>query len=264
MPTLERAGAVISYELSGQGPAVLLGHSLLCDHRMWDGVVPALAERYRVINIDFRGHGGSTAPAPFTFADLVGDWLAVMDAEKVGRAALCGLSMGGMTAMRLALRAPERVGPMILVDSNADPEGWWRRVRYGILARLYRKRGLTDALAARVAPIMLAETTMLERPEIAERFVERMRGQEREPLIRAIRAVNGRGPTGDLGAIRAPTLILVGEEDAATPPPRSEAIHRGIAGSQLVRIPGAGHLSAMEQPEAVARHVLGFLDAHPW
>lgn len=264
MPTLERQGASIRYEVSGEGPAVLLGHSLLCGRWMWDGVAPRLAERHRVINLEFRGHGGSTAPAPFTLDDLVDDQLAVLDAEGVERAALVGLSMGGMTAMRLALRAPERVGALVLIDSNAAAETRSNRLKYGLLALLYRRLGFNRLLVRSVAPIMLGRTTVASRPELVERLAARVREHQREPLIRAIRAVVGRTATGGLEAIRHPTLVMVGDEDRATPPPRSEDIHRRIPGARLLRIPEAGHLSAFEQPDLVAAATLDFLAGCSW
>src|SRR5262245_8096981 len=122
MPILERQGARIVYEISGEGPPLLLGHSLLCDTLMWELVAPELAKHWRVININARGHGGSTAPSPFSLEDLADDWIAILDQERIERAVLCGLSMGGMTAMRLALAAPERVRALILLDTSADPE----------------------------------------------------------------------------------------------------------------------------------------------
>src|SRR5689334_9659767 len=103
MPILERGGARILYEVSGDGPPLLLGHSLLGDSLMWELVAPELARTLRVINVNARAHGGSTAPSPFTLEDLADDWLAILDREKIDKAVLCGLSMGGMTAMRLAL-----------------------------------------------------------------------------------------------------------------------------------------------------------------
>lgn len=259
MATLERDGATIGYEVAGDGPAILLGHSLLCDRTMWAGVAPALAADHRVINADFRGHGASVTPGPYAFDDLVGDWLALLDHEGVDRAVLCGLSMGGMTAMRLAMRAPDRVRALILIDSNAARETWFRRLKYRVLARMFARKGMTDGLLARVGPIMFGATTVARRPELVSAFAETLRTFDRAQLALAIGAVNGRGPIGDITGITAPTLVMVGEEDAATPPFRSQFIHQQIRGSQLVTIPEAGHLSALEQPELVTDHIRAFL-----
>lgn len=261
MPSIERDGARVSYEITGDGPVVLLGHSLLCDGRMWDKVVPTLSERFRVINVDFRGHRHSTAPRPFSLDDLARDWLAVLDAEQVSRAALCGLSMGGMTALRVALRAPERVAGMALIDSNGAREGRFNRIKYSIMAAMYRRTGYSAVLERAVKKLMFGRSTLRQRPELVAELRDMVRGHDREQLTRAIVAVFRRDSVLEqLHRIECPALILVGAEDLATPPDRSEALHAGLKSSSLEVLPRAGHLSAMEQPERVAAAVAGFLD----
>lgn len=259
--TIERDGARIAYDVAGQGPAVVLGHSLLCGRWMWRDIAPALATSHTVINIEVRGHGESTAPRPFSFADLVADWAAILDREGIDRAALVGLSMGGMTAMRFALAFPDRVAKLALLDSNADRERLAKRAQYGVLVWLYRRLGMRRPLADRVAPIMLGATTLRERPELVRDLIDQVARHDREPLIRAIRCVVDRADEPPIERIGAPALILVGEEDRATPPALSEKMHRRMPGSKLVRIPGAGHLSAFERPDAVLAHLAPFLAA---
>lgn len=265
MPEITSDGARVHYEVTGSGPAVLLGHSLLCDTGMWKGVAPRLAERYRVINVEARGHRRSTAPAPFTLEDLAGDWQAILDAERVERAFLVGLSMGGMTAMRLALRAPARVAGMVLLDSNGDEEERIRRLRYGLLEAIYRRLGVIKPLERPIAKIMFGATTLRERPHLVAELVETMKGHDRAQLSRAIEAVFRRGPILDrLAAIGVPTLVLVGEEDRATPIVKSRRLAAAIPGARYEALPRAGHLSALEEPDAVAARVLAFLDEHRW
>jgi 3-oxoadipate enol-lactonase len=265
MPELVRDGASIYYEVTGAGPAIVLGHSLLADVEMWRGVAPRLAERYRVINVEVRGHRRSTAPAPFTLEDLAGDWLAILDAERIDRAMLVGLSMGGMTAMRLALRAPERVAGMVLLDSNADPEGRVKRARYAVMEAIYARFGAIKLMEGAIAKIMLGRTSLARHPELVTWLRDTVARHDRRQLPHALRAVNGRGPIRDrLSAIATPTYVLVGDEDVATPPDRSEAVVAAIRGARLERIPGAGHLSALEQPEVVATRIRAFLDAQTW
>lgn len=261
MPTIERQGARIHYEISGgEGPPVLLGHSLLCDGRMWEGVAPALAAKHKVINIDARGHGRSSAPTRFTLEDLADDWLAIMEAERIPRAALVGLSMGGMTAMRVALRSPERVAGMVLIDSNAEAEAPLKRIRYGVLAETLRRLGVIDPLVAIGARIMFGKTTRAARPEIVAGQAVRLKEQDPMGLYHGCRAVFSR-PSIErrLPSIKAPTLVLVGSEDVATPLPHSQRIAAGIPDSLLVVIPRVGHLAALEAPELVAREVLAHL-----
>jgi len=260
MAMLEREGARIAYDVLGsEGPTLLLGHSLLCGRFMWDSVLPALTPHFRVINVEVRGHGESTAPADFTLEDLAEDWRAILDAEGVDDVAIAGLSMGGMTAMRFALRYPERVRALALLDTSAGPESRINRIKYKGLAAVYRRVGFTDVLAKQILPIMFGPKTLKTRPEVVNTLVTRMRGHVRPDLIRAITAVNSRGPLAGLEALDVPTRVWVGRDDAATPPAKAEDVARRIPGATLHRIAGAGHLSAMEEPETVGRELLDFL-----
>jgi 3-oxoadipate enol-lactonase len=265
MPEILHDGATIYYEKSGQGPAIVLGHSLLCDTDMWRGVAPRLAERHTVINVEVRGHRRSTAPAPFTLEDLGGDWLAILDREGIDRAFLVGLSMGGMTAMRLALRAPERIAGMVLIDSNADVEERGKRAQYAVMVAIYRRFGLIRPIARRSAHIMLGRTSLKERPALIDELAATVARHPREQVVRAIQAVFGRPDlVPRLGGITCPTLVLVGAEDVATPPRKSERIQAAIPGARLEVIDGVGHLSALEDPGAVATRVLAFLAEQRW
>lgn len=265
--TVERQGARIAYSVSGPegAPALLLGHSLFCDQRMWEGVAPRLAERFRVFNIDARGHGGSSAPGPFTLEDLAADWLAILDVEKIPRAACCGLSMGGMTAMRLALAAPDRVRGLVLLDTSADREEPARnRLQYRIMAKIIRRFGHIDAFYGIARRKLLGKTTRRERPELADLVIARLKELDPKQLYEATNAVFGRPSIhGQIASLRLPTLILVGEEDVATPLIRSERIAAAIPGALLRTLPRAGHLSALETPDAVTREVGEFVAALP-
>jgi pimeloyl-ACP methyl ester carboxylesterase len=263
VPTLHRDGASISYEVQGDGPAVLLGHSLLFDGRMWDAVVPTLARSYRVYNIDARAHRHSTTTGRFTLEDLADDWLALLDHEGIDRALLVGLSMGGMTAMRLALRAPHRVAAMALLDTSADPEPPVERRMYRAIAELQRLVRIGPLIDAIVARRMFGATTRRDRPDVVARGIAIVRDKEPRALYPGVRAVVDRGSIAKhLKSIHTPTLVIVGDEDLATPPVRSERIAARIPGAELIRIPGAGHLSAMEQPEAVTAALEPFLREH--
>jgi pimeloyl-ACP methyl ester carboxylesterase len=265
MPTLERDGASIYYEVTGDGPPVVLGHSLLCDASMWRGVAPALATRYRVINVEVRGHHRSTAPRGFTLEDLAGDWLAILDHEQVGRAALVGLSMGGMTAMRLALAAPQRVAAMALIDSNGDREDAIKRARYAVMAAIYRGFGMVKAIEPKVLDIMLGRTSRQRDPKLVDEVRAIVATHKKAQLSRAIRAVNGRGTILDrLGAIACPTLVVVGDEDQATPVEKSERLASAIPGARLEIVPELGHLSALEDPAAILGKIEPFLASHSW
>jgi 3-oxoadipate enol-lactonase len=263
VPAIERDGAHVHYEVSGEGPPLLLGHSLFCDGRMWEDVVPALSRRFRVHNIDVRGHGRSTWTEPFTLEDLAGDWIALMDREQIDRALLCGLSMGGMTAMRLALAHPDRVNALALLDTSADAEPSIDRVAYLILAELQRVTGIVRPFAPIIERKMFGRTTRRERPDVVARGMGRILERDVRGFYPAFQAVFRRNSIhARLAELRCPTLVLVGEEDAATPPRRSERIAKAVPGAQLVRIARAGHLSPLEQPAQVEQALLEFLGRH--
>jgi 3-oxoadipate enol-lactonase len=263
VPAIERDGAHVHYDVTGQGPPLLLGHSLLCDGRMWEDVVPALSRRFRVYNIDARGHGRSTfRDDEFTLEDLAEDWLAILDAEKIERALLCGLSMGGMTAMRLALARPERVAALALLDTSADPERAVERILYLVLAEVQRATGVRP-LAPVIERKFFGRTTRRERRDVVERGMERILERDARAFYPATQAVFRRnGIVERLREIRCPTLVLVGEEDVATPLSRASRIAQGVAGAELVVIPRAGHMAPMEQPAAVEQALLSFFDRH--
>lgn len=249
MPTIERPGAIVAYDVVGSGPPVILGHSLFCTRSMWLDVIQRLAGDFSLINIELRGHGESTAEAPFTLDDLVGDWLAIMDELGVDTAFLCGLSTGGMTAMRVAARAPERVTALALLDTNAAPETALNRLQYTVLGWAYSNLGLLPRKT--LLTKMYSKATLTSRPELGEAFLEQVRRLDRRRLGYAMKAVFGRG-SFDPRAIACPTTVVVGEHDLATPPACARKIVESIEGASLEIVEAAGHLTAQEQPEVVA------------
>lgn len=254
----------LAVEETGRGPPLLLWHSLLCDGSMWREQVLDLARDHRVVVVDGPGHGASPPPrGPFTLEDCAAAALELLDALAIERAALLGLSWGGMTFMRLALAAPERVRALALLDTSADPEQRLKRIRYRVMAAIYRRFGLVRPLERPVLQAMLGATTLRERPELGRELLERLRGWDRAGVARAVDAVVIRRASiaARLASIRAPTLVLVGEEDRATGVRAAERIARGIPGARLVRVPRAGHLSTLEAPGEVTRHLREFLAA---
>jgi 3-oxoadipate enol-lactonase len=257
MRSIKRSGATVAYDVVGSGPPVILGHSLFCTRSMWRGVVARLQDDYLVVNVELRGHGESSAEGPFTLTDLVDDWLAIMDQEGIERAALCGLSTGGMTAMRLAVHRPERVAGMALLDTNAESETPLNRIKYGLLGWGYKRFGILPKKT--LLQSMYSPVTLAERKDLVDEFLEQARGFDRTSLGYAMAAVFGRG-TIDVSGLEHPTLVVVGEYDTATPPACAHRIAQAIDGASVEVIPQAGHLTAEEQPEAVAALLRPFLE----
>jgi pimeloyl-ACP methyl ester carboxylesterase len=261
--TLERDGARIGYEVSGDGPALVLGHAVPCDHRMWQSVLPALARHYRVIAIDVRGHGASTAPGRFSTASLVDDWLAVLDAEGIARAALVGSSIGGMTAIELAARAPERVGALVLVGTSAEQESLGRRVLNRVLLAIAGLLGPVGSFERKLELDLFAARTRRERPDVVRQVLAWARSHDWRSFLRALRAIAARPSLLPLlPRIRCPALIVAGAEDRRMPPARAERIAAGIAEAEVRVVAETGHLVPLEAPEAWLGAVLPFLDRH--
>lgn len=168
MHRVQSQGIEIAFEVTGEGPAVVLGHSFLCSGAMWREQVGPLAAEHTVINIDARGHGESgPITVPFTLYDMVEDVLAVLDDLRVDRAVWAGLSIGGMVALRAALRAPERVRALVLVDTDAGAESdAWNRLKYRVLGGIAALAGMR-AVVPQVSRQMFGGTTRRTRPELS-------------------------------------------------------------------------------------------------
>jgi len=271
MPTIDNQGQELYFEDRGTGPCVVLGHSFLCNGEMWAGQEPRLAERFRVVNIDLRGHGRSgPVTTDSTIYDLVGDVLAVLDHLGIERAVWAGLSVGGMVALRAALTAPERVAGLVLMDTHAGSETLAKKIRYRALGLGARLLGFRPLLPA-VIPLMFGATTRRGRPDLVRHWEEVFATLHVPSILRLLAVLVQRDSVVDrLGEIDVPTLVMVGEEDRALPPPCSQEIVAGLgrsgqgpapaAAAELIRVPAAGHLVALEQPEIVTGAMLEFLD----
>ncbi len=245
-------------EVSGpsDGPVVVLANSLGSTLAMWDPQVAELARTSRVVRYDLRGHGGSPAPdGPYTIADLGGDLLALLDDLDVERASVCGLSLGAMVAMWVAAHAPDRIDRLVLCATSArlgPPEMWATRAEtvvakdVGAVADLVVGRWFTPAYAA-------------GHPEVVKRMRAMIASCSAVGYAGCCRAIERMDLTGDLASIAAPTLVVVGADDVATPVEHAERIVAGIADARLAVVADAAHLVNVEQPAAVTRLVLDHL-----
>ncbi len=260
MPTIEHDGINISFEDSGEGTAVVLGHSFLCSGDMWAQQIPSLAKHHRIINIDLRGHGRSgRIEESCGIYDLVGDVVAVLDALEIECAVWAGLSIGGMVAMRAALTAPDRVRALILIDTHAGAETGAKKLKYGLLNVGARTLGIRPFLPA-VVPLMFGKTTRRENPGLVAVWKEKFTEIHMPSISSVLGALVGRDSVVDrLPDIGVPTLVIVGAEDASLPVVCSREISEAMPNSSLVIVPEAGHLSALEQPQVVTEAMVDFL-----
>lgn len=263
MAVVHSQGLEIFFEDVGTGTPVVLGHSFLCSGKMWREQVPALVGRFRVINPDLRGHGRSSeVNRPFSLYDAVSDVVAVLDRLGIGKAIWCGLSIGGMVALRAALTCPERVSALILLDTDAGAEAALRKLKYLAMGAGARAVGISPFLSS-IARLMFGATTRRHKPTLVTEWNKEFAGVHVPSVLRCLDALMRRDSLlARLGRIGVPALVLVGEEDRSLPPPLSRRIHDLLRCSTFSVISAAGHLSALEQPAAVNHAILTFLEAH--
>ena len=248
----------LNHRLDGpdEAPPLVLSNSLGTSFAMWEELLPSLAERFRVLRYDQRGHGASPAPAgPYTIAGLAGDLLELLDRLGLERVSFLGTSMGAMTGMWLALRAPGRIERLALCCTSprlGPPEMWAER------AATVRAEGMEAIVDA----------------QLDRWFTPDFRGDGGEAFERTRRAFLATPPEGyagcceaisafdvrdELTSIEAPTLVVSAADDEATPPDHGRLVADSIDGAGFVLLEHARHLAVVERPDAVAGAVLDHL-----
>ncbi len=253
----------VEYELDGpeDGPVLMLHHSLATSHLMWDELIIALAQYYRVLSYDGRGHGLSDAPpGPYNWQQLVGDATGLMEVLGIEKAIHTGISMGGMLAQHMAIAAPQRVSALVLVSttSNMPVE----------TAPVWDQR-IADVTAKGMAPQV--EDT------IKRWFTKDFREDPRNAgIISSISELIAATPvngycgwaaairdlnlTPHLGNIHTPTLVMVGEDDPGTPPASARVIADSIPGAMLKIFEEASHMLPLQQPDRFLESLIDFIE----
>lgn len=264
VPIARNNGLDIHYQVTGTGMPVVLLHSFLCSGQMWEGQVGPLADSHRVVNVDARGHGRSSRVGEaFPWDATADDVLAVLDAEGIGEAVWVGLSMGGMTALHAAVHRPRRVRGLVLLDTNGGVEPARQRLQLKALGAASRLLGIRPLLPV-ASRQMFGTTTRRARPALVRSWCQRFADVDVPSAVHVLNAFLGRQDLSDrLEELRVPTLVAVGAEDHAQPPPRARRIAAQIPHARYLEIPEAGHLSAVEQPAVVTEAILEFLRRLP-
>jgi len=242
--------AGIAFDDIGAGAPVVFLHGFALDRTMWAPQTSALAARYRCIAIDFRGSGESILPPPYDMDLFADDVAAVLDSRSIARATIVGLSMGGYVAFALWRRHRERVRALVLADTRSAADTEEGLTRRKDLIEVARREGST-AVADRQVPALLGKTTRERYPEIAKLVHRTMSRTPVDGIIGQLEAMMTRPDSGLLlFLIGVPALVIVGDEDAVTPPKEARAMHQAMPGSRLEVISQAGHLSSLERPAA--------------
>ena len=257
MAFIDTGKGKLHYQLEGNdgAPVLVLSNSLGTTLDMWLPQMPTLLEHFRVLRYDTRGHGQSeVTPGPYTMALLGSDVLSLLDHLKIGRAHFCGLSMGGMTGIWLGIHAAHRLDRLILCNTSAAigvPEVWNTRI-----AKV-RQDGVNsivdDVLSRWFTPDFLAHA-----PAQVERVKAMLMSSSVEGYVANCAAVRDMDQRADLAKISAPTLVIGGKHDKATPPEHGELIARSIPGARYVEL-NAAHLSNWEMAQGFTNQVLDFL-----
>jgi 3-oxoadipate enol-lactonase len=256
-------GISINYRIDGKegGPWLVLSNSLATNLAMWDAQARDLAGSFRVLRYDQRGHGRTEAPAGrYSFDTLIADALALMDALEVERATFCGLSMGGATALGLAQRHPERVSRAIVCDSGCastpqSAQQWEERIA---AAQQGGMETLVEPTIARWFP----PDIVAKNPPYLDAVRAMIRATPAAGFIGCAAALADHDFRSAVASTKPPVLFIAGEKDAGGAVPAAmKALHQGLEGSRYVELPGAGHISNLDDPAGFTRAVKDFLGA---
>jgi 3-oxoadipate enol-lactonase len=236
-----------------QGSVLAMAHSIGSSMAMWEPQVPALSRKLRVLRYDHRGHGGSPVPpGPYTIAELGRDFIALLDRLQLQRVSFCGLSLGGMVGMWLGANAPDRIDRLILCCTTPRmmrPEDFAARATkvrkegMGSIADVVISRWFTPGFAASHAETVAS---------IRKLFVS----TPAEGYASGCEALAAMDLRGELGKIKAPTLVIGAVEDQSTPLQQQREIVSGIRGARLEIVENAAHLANIQQPEAFTHLIL--------
>ena len=261
MPQAEVNGTTLHYRLDGPeaGAVIMLSNSLASTLHMWDPQIAGLTGAgFRVLRYDSRGHGQSTVPeGPYSIDMLADDAIALLDSLGFERVHFCGLSKGGMVGQNLGTRFANRLLSLILCDTASHlppPSVWDERIA---TVRAQGMVGFADATIDR----WITKPGQQRLPEEVDKVRKMIVGTPVEGFCACSEAIRDMDQREAIRKITTPTLVIVGEHDPGTPVEAAKFIQGRIAGSRLVIIPDAAHLSNIEQPERFNEALLGFLRA---
>jgi 3-oxoadipate enol-lactonase len=252
-------GCPINVEVAGSdsAPVLMLSNSLGTDLHMWDDQIGEWSKHFRVVRYDRRGHGQSGVPkGPYSMERFGRDVLAILDELEIEKVNWCGLSMGGMVGQWLGANAPDRIEKLILSNTNfnyADKGPWNDRIKF------VREKGLAELVDPNMERWFTKEFRA-RAPQTIARMKEMFLASDLAGYIASCEAVRDMNFTASNTRITAPTLVIVGKQDAATPPSAGEAIVQQIKGAKLAAL-DAAHISNIEQPKLYAETVINFLQA---
>lgn len=262
MPDIAVNGVRLHYRLEGPegAPWITFSNSLATDLHLWDAQAALLADRFRILRYDTRGHGRSAAPPPpYDLGILEDDVIALWDSLGIRESHYVGLSLGGSTGIGIAIRSPERILGLAACDCRvtAPPafrEAWEARIA---IAESEGMGGLVEETMTR----WFTESSLAADPPELEKIRAMIAATSVDGFIGCARALQGIDYISEVHRIACPTLFVVGEADPAATPELAGAMHARVKGSKLMELPGAAHISNIENPAAFNAAVIQFLDS---
>lgn len=250
-------------DLRGEGQGglpLLLLHGMWCNRRMFDPMAPELAQGGPVLTPDLRGHGESSQVRGWDLEDLAHDMVELLNALRFPAADVVGFSLGGMAALQLALRWPERVRRLVLVSTTGSAEGPVRQAELRVLSGVLRRLDGETRLLDPVPQWVFAPEFRDQHPEVVSAWLAVVRRMSGESLAQALDVAAARPDLGDrLADIPHPALVVVGARDGLLPPEESRRLAEGLPGGRLVSLEGTGHALPLERPHELAALVREFV-----
>jgi 3-oxoadipate enol-lactonase len=243
-------------------PPLVLLHAFPLSSEMWRPQVEALSGEFRVLTPDLPGFGVSAPIDPPTIDGMADAVARFLDAQGVTEpVALGGLSMGGYVALAFARKYPQRLRALILADTRAEPDDAVGKANRDKMIAFAGDHTAADVID-QMLPKMLSDETRARRPEVVAEVRRIASAQSITGIIAALKSLRDRPDAGpSLANINVPTLVIVGSDDALTPPAMAQRLARDVGGAQLVTIAGAGHLSNLEKPVEFTDAVRKFLSS---
>ncbi len=263
MPKIKVNDVELYYEDNGKGDeTIVFSHGLLWSCRMFDNQVKALKDTHRCIAFDHRGQGQTQVTKDgYDMDTLYEDAVALIESLGCAPVHFVGLSMGGFIGMRIAIRRPELLKSLILIETTSDPEPTENIPRYKRLNLIARWLGFR-LVTKPVMNIMFGQKFLTDPNRADDRnyWKQQLYNNDKIGITRAVMGVIEReGVYAEIDKITAPTLILVGDQDVATVLAKSERMHAKIPNSQMTIIPGGGHTSSVEEPDFINQQIQDFL-----
>jgi pimeloyl-ACP methyl ester carboxylesterase len=265
MPKIFANGIRLHYvDFGDASETVVLSHSFLVDLNQFAAQIEALSSRFRVLAYDHRDHGKSEKPSNgYSMNDVYTDGTAFIEAMNLAPCHWIGLSTGGFVGSRIAIRRPDLLRSLVLMDTSADAEPKINRIKYALMLATLRLCGfqpvIGTAMKSMFAPKFLHDAT---RQEERAKWRRRMLANDRRSIIRFGQAIfKRRSVYEELHQIETPTLVIAGEKDAAIPLFKARRLAAAIPGADLEVIAAGGHLCTIEEPAAVNRVLTSFLGA---